>query len=75
MIDCFRQNIILDVMPLVGGYLSLPTVRLSKYIPADAKVSGGSGGLGGARLEPFAAGQVYNMSRSFSFATLNLTIF
>ena len=58
-----RRNITLDVMPLVGGYLPLPTVRLSKYIPADAK--GGHGvGLGGARLEPFAAGQVYNMSRS-----------
>jgi len=57
-----RQNIILEVMPLVGGYLSLPTVRLSKYIPAGQP--GGQGGLGGARLEPFAAGQVYNMSRS-----------
>jgi hypothetical protein len=39
----------------------LPTVRLSKYIPADFKTGGG---LGAARLDPFAIGQVYNMSRS-----------
>jgi len=50
-----KQNIVIDVMPLVGGHLALPTVRLSKYIPADS---------GAARLDPFATGQVYNMSRS-----------
>jgi len=55
-----RQNIIVDVMPLTGGLLPLPTVRLSKYIPAEGR----SGGLGGARLDPFSAGQVYNMSRA-----------
>ena len=50
-------------MPLVGGYLSLPTVRLSKYIPAGQ--GGGQGAiLGGAKLESFASGQVYNMSGS-----------
>ena len=48
-------------MPLTGGHLPLPTVRLSKYIPADGR---GGGGLGGARLDPFSAGQVYNMSRA-----------
>jgi len=56
-----KQNIVIDVMPLVGGHLALPTVRLSKYIPADSK---NGGGLGAARLDPFATGQVYNMSRS-----------
>ena len=56
-----KQNIVVDVMPLVGGHLALPTVRLSKYIPADSKTGGG---LGAARLDPFATGQVYNMSRS-----------
>jgi len=50
-----KQNIVIDVMPLVGGHLALPTVRLSKYIPADS---------GAARLDPFATGQVYNISRS-----------
>ena len=56
----FRQNIIVDVMPLTGGHLPLPTVRLSKYIPAEGR----DGGLGGARLDPFSPGQVYNMSRA-----------
>ena len=56
-----KQQIVIDVMPLVGGHLPLPAVRLSKYIPAERQ---GGGVLGGARLEPFLAGQVYNMSRS-----------
>ena len=76
-----KQTIVIDVMPLVGGHLPLPAIRLSKYsfslslscskplltqlflpryIPADTKQ-----GLGGARLDPFATGQVYNMSRLF----------
>ena len=45
-----KQNVVIDVMLLVGGYLALPTVRLSKYIPADSK---NGGGLGAARLDPF----------------------
>jgi len=58
-----KQNIVIDVMPLVGGHLALPTVRLSKYIPADSK-TGGLGEAREARLDPFTTGQVYNMSRS-----------
>lgn len=34
-----RQSVLLDVMPLINGYLPLPLVRLSKYIPADIKLS------------------------------------
>ena len=34
-----RQSVTMDVMPLAGGFLPLPSVRLSKYIPADAKHS------------------------------------
>lgn len=30
------QTVILDVMPLTSGYLPLPLVRISKYIPAEA---------------------------------------
>ena len=47
-----RESIVVDVMPLSGGQLPLPTVRLSKYIPAE----GGRGG-GNARLDPFSIGQ------------------
>lgn len=32
-----RQSVTMDVMPLTGGFLPLPSVRLSKYIPADSK--------------------------------------
>ena len=63
----FRHNIVVEVMPLCGGHLPLPTVRLSKYIPAEGaggKGGGMSGPLAGARLDPFAPWQVYNMSRA-----------
>jgi len=55
-----KQSIIVEVMPLIGGQLALPSVRLSKYIPADNN----EGGAGAARLDPFSMGEVYNMSRS-----------
>lgn len=32
-----KHNVILDVMPLIAGFLPLPAVRLSKYIPADQR--------------------------------------
>jgi hypothetical protein len=63
-------------MPLCGGHLPLPTVRLSKYIPAEgaggaatsgrdsSASSGAQHQLAGARLDPFAPWQVYNMSRA-----------
>lgn len=33
--DLESQTVVLDVMPLSSGYLPLPLVRISKYIPAD----------------------------------------
>lgn len=33
--DCDPQTVVLDVMPLNSGYLQLPLVRISKYIPAE----------------------------------------
>lgn len=33
--DLDPQTVTLDVMPLNSGFLPLPIVRLSKYIPAD----------------------------------------
>ncbi|XP_076035164.1 SIDL trafficking protein particle complex subunit 10 isoform X2 [Oratosquilla oratoria] len=68
-----KQNVTLDVMPLTGGFLPLPNVRLSKYIPADSKnptkeSSRKADYVGSAssvpRLEPFRAGQVYNFSKA-----------
>lgn len=34
------QTVTLDVMPLTSGHMPLPSVRLSKYIPAENVVSG-----------------------------------
>lgn len=38
--DMQPQTVTLDVMPLTTGYLPLPLVRLSKYIPAETSTSG-----------------------------------
>lgn len=35
-----KHTVTLDVMPLICGFLPLPAVRLSKYIPADQKSKG-----------------------------------
>lgn len=35
-----KQSVTLDVMPLTSGYLPLPVVRLSRYIPAVESKSG-----------------------------------
>nr|XP_053654909.1 trafficking protein particle complex subunit 10-like [Cherax quadricarinatus] len=69
-----RQSVTMDVMPLTGGFLPLPSVRLSKYIPADAKHTTSKDGgrkmeyVGTAssvpRLQPFTPGQVYNFSKA-----------
>ena len=37
MEGCDVQQVSLDVMPMSPGFLPLPTVYLSKYIPADQK--------------------------------------
>ena len=60
-----RQHVTLDVMPLMGGFLPLPSVRLSKYIPADVKRPDSVVGTASSipRLEPFSQGQVYNFSK------------
>ncbi len=35
-----KHSVTLDVMPLVCGFLPLPAVRLSRYIPAEHKPKG-----------------------------------
>ncbi|CAB0028461.1 unnamed protein product [Trichogramma brassicae] len=65
-----RQSVTMDVMPLTSGYLPLPVVRLSRYIPAQVDLKNDvsrkndlSTGVG-PRLEPFSPGQVYNASKA-----------
>ncbi|XP_022909829.2 trafficking protein particle complex subunit 10 [Onthophagus taurus] len=58
------QTVTLEVMPLTSGYLPLPLIRLSKYIPAEFTVSDKiMKPETHPRLEPFSAGQVYNSSK------------
>ncbi|KAJ8924392.1 hypothetical protein NQ315_007188 [Exocentrus adspersus] len=58
------QTVVLDVMPLTSGYLPLPLVRISKYIPAESGNSEKPNKVDThPRLEPFSAGQVYNKSK------------
>ncbi|KYM88375.1 Trafficking protein particle complex subunit 10 [Atta colombica] len=63
-----KQSVTLDVMPLTSGYLPLPVVRLSRYIPATESkndIVRNKNDLGsGPRLEPFSPGQVYNASKA-----------
>ena len=54
-----KQIIVVEVMPLVGGHLSLPKIRLSKYIPND----GEKGEKNIPKLEPFHQGQIYNATK------------
>ncbi|XP_056641631.1 trafficking protein particle complex subunit 10 [Diorhabda sublineata] len=58
------QTVVLDVMPLTSGYLPLPLVRISKYIPAESGSTDKSKKADThPRLEPFSSGQVYNKSK------------
>ena len=61
-----KQSVTLDVMPLTSGYLPLPVVRLSRYIPApESKSDIRKSEIGSVpRLEPFSPGQVYNASKA-----------
>ncbi|XP_047359612.1 trafficking protein particle complex subunit 10 isoform X1 [Vespa velutina] len=62
-----KQSVTLDVMPLTSGYLPLPVVRLSRYIPAvesKSDVTRKGEVTSGPRLEPFSPGQVYNASKA-----------
>ncbi|XP_014219385.1 trafficking protein particle complex subunit 10 isoform X2 [Copidosoma floridanum] len=63
-----KQSVALDVMPLTSGYLPLPVVRLSRYIPAAVELKNGTGV--GPRLEPFRTGQVYNASKALQIHVL-----
>jgi hypothetical protein len=40
-----KQSVTLDVMPLTSGFLPLPVVRLSRYIPAVVEMKNGNHNL------------------------------
>lgn len=53
-----------DVIPLTGGFLPLPTVRLSKYIPENPSTQTKESIASTAKLEPFEVGQFYLATRA-----------
>ncbi|KAG4077667.1 hypothetical protein HA402_015710 [Bradysia odoriphaga] len=57
------QSVILDILPLCAGFLPMPNVRLSKYIPAGRNEIH-------PKLEPFPPGQVYNATKSVQIHVL-----
>eukprot|EP00095_Tigriopus_kingsejongensis_P002820 maker-scaffold80_size398941-snap-gene-1.10 protein:Tk02820 transcript:maker-scaffold80_size398941-snap-gene-1.10-mRNA-1 annotation:"trafficking protein particle complex subunit 10-like" len=58
------QTISVEVMPLVGGHLALPKVRLSKYlVPKEGKDARDRHDSSMSKLEPFSPGQIFNASR------------
>ncbi|XP_054922379.1 trafficking protein particle complex subunit 10 isoform X1 [Dermacentor andersoni] len=67
-----EQTVMLEVKPLQVGFLPVPTVRLSRYIPPSSSggtpsksmSNEGSSAQGTAKLEPFLPGQIYNWSRA-----------
>ncbi|XP_034253552.1 trafficking protein particle complex subunit 10 [Thrips palmi] len=67
--ETHKQTIQLDVMPLMSGYLPVPHVRLSKYIPADQKPISKASTLQ-PRREPFSPGQVFNNSKALQVHVL-----
>lgn len=70
--DSDAETVVLDVMPLNSGFLPLPLVRLSKYIPADfGNTDYGKNELLHPRLEPFSAGQIYNGSKGEQVHVIN----
>lgn len=81
-----EQTVTLEVKPLQVGFLPMPSLRLSRYIPSSSSSSAtagtggtpskgttgseGSSGQGTAKLEPFLPGQVYNWSRAMQVHVL-----
>ncbi|XP_064489263.1 trafficking protein particle complex subunit 10-like [Ornithodoros turicata] len=68
-----EHTVTLEVKPLIRGFLPLPTVRLSKYIPSQSpgsRSSSDGSGATSAKLEPFLQGQVYNWSRAMQVHVL-----
>ncbi|CAB4059526.1 TRAPPC10 [Lepeophtheirus salmonis] len=61
--DNTKQNITVEVMPLISGHLNIPYIKLSKYIPSDSNSSEADTKHLPSRSEPFSDGQVYNINR------------
>ena len=58
-----KQTLIVEAMPLTGGHLSLPKVRLSKYILPNCTDAGATGGAQVAEAAVEGAGSASRLMR------------
>lgn len=58
-----NYEVTFEVMPLISGFLPLPTVRLSKYLSSQNDKSFNNSDKNEAKLIAFEIGQIYNWSR------------
>jgi hypothetical protein len=59
-----KYDVSFEVMPLISGFLPIPTVRLSKYISSNSEKISTNSDQNEAKLIAFEMGQVYNWSRA-----------
>lgn len=63
MADRDAQSVMVEVLPLMAGFLPLPNIRLSKYISAEKNEIH-------PKLQPFPPGQIYNATKSIQIHVL-----
>lgn len=65
MQDCESQTVVLEILPLIVGFLPLPNIRLSKYMQANKNKSELH-----PRVQSFSSGQIYNSTKSMQVHVL-----
>ncbi|XP_059611982.1 trafficking protein particle complex subunit 10 [Phlebotomus argentipes] len=65
MQDNESQTIVLEILPLIVGFLPLPNIRLSKYLQANKNKSELH-----PRVQAFSSGQIYNSTKSMQVHVL-----
>ncbi|GAB0090536.1 Trafficking protein particle complex subunit 10 [Sergentomyia squamirostris] len=63
--DNDSKTIVLEILPLIVGFLPLPNVRLSKYMQANKNKSELH-----PRVQSFSSGQIYNSTKSMQVHVL-----
>ncbi|CAH1721350.1 unnamed protein product [Aphis gossypii] len=57
--NSITQSVSVEVMPLMNGYLPIPTLNVFRYFPSNSRQTIES------KMEQFSTGQVYNTSKGF----------
>lgn len=61
MADVQHQTITVEVLPLMAGFLAMPTIRIQKYVPGNRD----------SKLQQFPPGQIYNATKSLQIHVLS----